>query len=316
VKRVRIALLALLGLALALLVLRGWNTRTPAPPGAGPPAGSAPPSAESAAPASAAAGTGPAAPQRVVSPSGIALHLVRRPALTVPDHPYSAAYQQLEPAARSGDPAAQYRLGLLLYECRDVPVDEATLGREIETVYQTRRRNGWDVDDPADEARTLRRRYQECAGVPGEARGQYRDWLRRAADAGLVEAQLGLPLHLPPGEYCQYWSECTPQQRVRQEALQQEAIDYLGKARDAGSAAALWTFGAWYAEGEVLPRNDVEAYAHFRALDEINAASGDPHRFSAMLDDLRGRLRPADLDQAEARARELLSGPNCCVLTP
>ena len=257
-----------------------------------------------------------AAVQQVVSASGVTIRLQHHARLSVPPPPYGPAYALLEPAARAGDKAAQYRLGLLLYECRDVPADQAGLEQTIEHTYETRRRGGWDVDDPANEEQTLRRRYGECAGVPAEQRGQYRDWMKQAADAGLMEAQLDLPLHLPPGEYCQYLSECSPQQRARQEALDQEAVDYLGRARDAGSATALWTFGSWYAEGDVLPQNNVEAYASFSALDQVFAAAGEQRRFDAMLSDLRSRMRPTDLAQADARTRELLSNPNCCALGP
>ncbi|MDB5988416.1 MAG: sel1 repeat family protein [Nevskia sp.] len=270
-------------------------------------------SATSAAPPSA---LGKPVEQRAVSASGVPIRLIRRPAVGVISPPYGAAYAQLLPAAQAGDTLAQLRLGLLLYECRDVPADVATLEHDIESTYQTRRRGGWDVADPQLEEKTLRRRFQDCRDVPAAQRGAYRDWIKQAADSGLLEAQLELPLHLPQGEYCQYLAECSVAQRARQEALQQEAIDYTTRARDAGSAAALWTIGGWYAQGEVLDTNDVEAYANFRALDEINQAAGQPQRFAQMLTSLRARLRPADLISAEARADALLSNPNCCVLTP
>jgi hypothetical protein len=255
-------------------------------------------------------------PVVVVSESGVPIHVIRHMRLGLPGGSLGVAYARLLPAAQAGEPAAQYQLGLVLYECRDVPFDDKALGHDIEAVYQTRRRGGWDVDSPKDEEATLRRRFTECAGVPGAERGKYRDWLRKSADAGLLDAQLDLPLKLPQAEYCQYMSQCSPQQRAQQEALQKEAVDYLGRARDAGSASALWTFGAWYAEGEVLPKNDIEAYANFRALDQIQAASGEQRRFARMLSDLRGRLRPIDLAQADDRAKAILSNPNCCVLTP
>ena len=269
-------------------------------------------------PAIAPPAAAPAAPadKQVLSASGVTIHLLRRPSLNVPAPPYGPAYARLEPMARSGDKAAQYQLGLLLYECRDVPNDTAALEKTIETTYETRSRGGWDVDDPAGEEHTLRRRYEECAGVPAEQRGKYRDWLRQAADAGLIEAQLDLPRHLPPGNYCQYLSECSPDQRAKQEALDKESVDYIGRARAAGSAAALWTFGAWYNEGDVLPQNNIEAYASFNALDQIFLADGQQRRFDSMLSDLRSRMRPADLVQADARTREILSNPNCCELTP
>ncbi len=255
-------------------------------------------------------------PQVATSSGGINFHLIRRAAIRTPSPPYGPLYQQLLPLAQSGDHPAQLRLGLLLYECRDVPADTATLDRDIEQTYQTRRRGGFDVTDPQFEDQTLRRRFQDCRDVPAAARDQYRDWIKQAADAGLLEAELELPLHLPQGEYCQYLAECSAAQRARQDALQAEAIDYMTRAREAGSAAALWTFGGWYAQGEVLPNNDIEAYANFQALDEINRAAGQPQRFAGMLKSLRARLRPADLITAQAQADALLSNPNCCVLTP
>jgi hypothetical protein len=277
---------------------------------------SAPHPATTATASAASAGPPTTAVQERISPSGIPIHLKRPPRLSVPPPPYGPAYAQLEPLARAGDNTAQYRLGLLLYECRDVPAEAAQLDQTIEHTYETRRRGGWDVDDPAEEEQTLRRRFAECEGVPAQQRGLYRDWLKQAADSGLVEAQLDLPLHLPQGEYCQYMSECSPQQAAVQEALQREAVDYLGRARDAGSANALWTFAAWYSEGDVLPQDNVEAYANFSALDQVFAAAGEPTRFGMMLDDLRSQMRPIDLEQADARMRELLSNPNCCLLLP
>jgi len=57
--------------------------------------------------------------------------------------PYAAAYARLIPAAQAGDANAQYGLGLLLYECRDIPADAPTLEREIDAVHQTHSRDGW-----------------------------------------------------------------------------------------------------------------------------------------------------------------------------
>ena len=307
------------GLALVALVAAGlwwWHLATPttATPSQVSPAGKPPAAADAGiehGPLLSAA----AQPPAVVSASGVPIHLIRHPRLTVPDPPYGPAYARLSALAHAGDTAAQYQLGLLLYQCRDVPADPAALEQDIEKTYETRRRGGWDVEDPQNEDRVLRGRFGDCEGVPAAERNHYRDWLRSAADSGLLEAQLDLPLHLPVAEYCQFMSECTPEQRQRQEALDKEAVDYLGRARDGGSAMALWTFGAWYAEGDVLPQDDVQAYAYFSALDQIFAASGDSRRFDTMLADLRTRLRPADLEQADAQTRSLLSNPNCCVMT-
>lgn len=312
-KRGLAAFTAALAILLALLWWRRDTTTDVelAPDAASPAAADAmadPVTAEPAVP-------GPPPVQELVVESGIAIHLQRRLPLRKPDPPYGPAYAALAAAAGEGDHPAQYRLGLLLYECRDVPEDAAELARQVDRMYQTRKHNGWDVPQPADEEKTLQRRHAECAGVPQDQRLRYRDWLQQAADAGLLEAQLDLMFHLPQGEYCQFIEDCTPAQRTQLEALQQEALDYVGRAREAGSAQALWTYGAWYMNDEVLPPDPVEAYAHFRALDQVFAAAGEQRRFGAMLDSLKARLRPVELDRAEGRARELLSNPACCILT-
>lgn len=262
----------------------------------------------------------PAAPRQTVEKavveSGIPVRLVRRVRIKPPEGRLADGYAALLPEAASGNRVSQYRLGLLLYECREIPVDQASLDQEVEAIHQTRRRSGWEVSAPKAEEATLRHLYAQCDGIPQDARTGFRGWLKQAADAGVIEAQINLPLKIPPDDYCQFLAECSPEQRAKQEALQTEAIDYVGRAREAGSVAALWTFAAWYAEGEVLPQNDIEAYAHFRALDQINAAAKQTPRFDKLLAGMRQRLRPIDVDAAEARSRELLSNPNCCVITP
>lgn len=262
----------------------------------------------------------PQKPQPVVidavTQGGIKLHIVKPVPLLRPQPPYGPAYEALLQQAHAGDLPSQYQLGLLLYECRGVPADSDRLEREVEKIHQTRRRGGWDVDDPDIEARQLRQQYADCAGIPADERGTYRDWLRSAADAGLIEAQLDMMYHLPQREFCQHLYQCTPQQRREQAELQAEALRYVTLARDAGSVSALWTFGAWYQSDEVLPVDDVEAYAHYSALDQIQAAAGVDRRFAAILKSIKGKLRPVDLARGEARASELLSNPRCCVLTP
>ena len=262
----------------------------------------------------------PATPRQTVESavveSGIAIRLVRRPRIAQPPGRFAEAYAKLLPEAQSGNALSQYRLGNLLFECREVPANADALEAEIEAIHQTRRRGRWEVDSPKAEIATMRHQFAQCEGIPAEARQGFRDWLKSSADAGVIEAQLNLPMRLPPDDYCQFLAECAPEIRARQEALQAEAIDYTGRARDAGSVAALWTYAGWYASGEVLPQNDIEAYAHFRALDQIHGAAKLTPRFGKLLSGMKKRLRPVDVDAGEARARELLSNPRCCVITP
>jgi TPR repeat protein len=313
VTRGRVALLA--SALVLVLIAAWWITRSASPPES--------PLIVNDEPSELPATTEPAAPPKpqpivihAVTQNGVAVRIVKPVPLKRPQAPYAADYAALLPLAHGGDVPSEYLLGLLLYECREAPVDDAALEREAEKIHQTRRRGSWDIDDPEIETRQVRELYADCAGVPVEARGHYREWIKSAADAGLLEAQLDVMYHLPQGEFCQYLYQCTPAQRKDQAALQAESLHYMTLARNAGSVSALWTFGAWYQSDEVLPVSDVEAYAHYYALDQIQAAAGIDRRFGPMIQSLKAKLRPADLGQAEARATELLSNPRCCVLTP
>lgn len=247
--------------------------------------------------------------------SGVVVHLQRRPRLNRPTAPFGPHYAGLLSAAQSGDTAAQYRLGLMLYECRELPEDAAQLAAQIDRLQQTHRIDQWDVSDPEAEAVLLQRRHADCAGVPQAAREEYRQWLQRAADAGLMEARLNLMYHLPKAEFCQFIENCTPQQRVMMDQLREEARAQVSQALDAGSAEALRTFGAWHLNEEMFTPNEIEAYAHFLAYDQVQRAAGRESPVAAMLESLRKRLRPVDLDAAEQRTAQLLSNPQCCVLT-
>lgn len=247
--------------------------------------------------------------------SGVTVSLIRRPRIDPPAAPYGPQYEALLQAAAGGQPDAQYRLGLMLYACRDVPPDDAALAHKLSHLYQTRRIDGWDVDDPAQEERSLRQSFADCRDVPAQARLDYRKWLVQAANQGLVEAQVNLMFHLPKADYCQYIEDCTPEQARMMEGLREEARQYVSRARDAGSVEALRTMGGWALNEEMGTIDEIEAYAYFSAYDQVQQAQHLERELGAMLERLRTKLRPVDLDEAERRAAELLSNPDCCVIT-
>jgi hypothetical protein len=291
--------------------LAGRDAGTAAPFGFGTPAG---PDAPTPGDEPAAAPVEPRVIEHVAA-SGVRVRIERRPRIDAPSPPYAERLRELQPAADGGDPVAQYQLGLALYQCRDAPADEAALARAVEEIHQTRSRGGWEVNDPEQEEGSLRTTYAQCAGVPVEARSRYRDLLRAAADQGLMEAQLNLMFHLPQAQYCQFIEDCTPDQVRFMAGLREEARASVYKALEAGSVEALRTVGGWALNEEMGTPDDVEAYAHFSAYDQIQQATGRERELGVMLAGLRKRLRPVDLERAEARARELLSNPRCCVLT-
>jgi TPR repeat protein len=239
----------------------------------------------------------------------------QRPRIATLAPPYADKLQAIKAGVDAGEPVARYQAGLALYECRDVPVDDKGLQAEVEEIHQTRKHQGWEVSDPATEERALRAGYKACLGVSTEERDKFRDYLKSAADAGLLEAQLDLMYHLPKGEYCQYIEDCPPKAVAAMSALREEAKTYVQKALDGGSVEAMRTMAGWNLNEEMGTPNEIEAYAYFDAYDQVQKAFGQEREVVAMLKGLKKRLRPVDLDQAAAKTKELLSNPNCCLLT-
>lgn len=305
-----------LAAAAALLGAVAWWSQRPEP--APLPAASARISPEAAGRAEAAATATSAAAPRVieaVSSSGVSLRVTRSPRIEPPGPPYGLAFERLRAGAETAPPATQYQLALLLYRCRDAASDEGDLARQIDQLYQTRRSRGWDVEDPAQEELQLREDYSACAGITAAERQDYRLWMQRAAERGLMDAQLNLMFHLPKADYCQFIHDCTASQLALMATLREEARAQVAKALAAGSVEALRTVGGWALNEEMGAPDEVEAYAHFSAYDQIQQAVGRERELTAMLSGLRSRLRPVDRERAEARAKELLSNPSCCVLT-
>ncbi|MGQ0620457.1 MAG: hypothetical protein ACT4QA_11150 [Panacagrimonas sp.] len=311
-------LFALGGVALAVLV---WGWLRPAPPSDFPvaeePAVGHKTQSDVDAQTAAVEATVPSVPRvtRATTSSGILLRLQRNPRIDGPEPPYGPIYEASKHRIEQAPPLEQYQFGLLLYQCREVPADDAELARQVEQVHQTRRLNGWDVSDPVQEEQTLRREYADCAGIPQNARLQHRDWMKRAADGGLIEAQLNLMYYLPKAEYCQFIEDCSADQAAFMARLREESRASVTRALEAGSVEALRTVGSWALNEEMGPPDTAEAYAYLSAYDQVQHAAGRERELARMLEQLRARLRPVDLEAAEAKVRDLLSNPKCCVLT-
>ena len=224
------ALVALSVTLLALWLIRGTQDAGPQRPDNPVPVVTEAPSPANALDAEDGAGDGTTAPPdatpevlRAQAASGVSVEIRRRPSLSLPMEPFERLYPALLAQAEAGQAAAQYQLGQLLYECRNVPEDPDALAGKIDRLHQTRRSDGWDVADPAQAEGDLRQEHARCRGVPQDARGRYRDWMRRAADQGLMEAQLNLMYHLPQAEYCQFIENCTPAQRQFMAELRERA---------------------------------------------------------------------------------------------
>ncbi|MDT0498343.1 hypothetical protein RM530_13345 [Algiphilus sp. W345] len=233
----------------------------------------------------------------------------------LPTGPLQAFIRERTEAAEGGDADAAYQLGLALKECRRIQTAPEALDAVIQTMYQTRRLDGISVENPDRMAAELRRRYERCRGVPAEARNRYYEWMSLAADSGSLEAQESMVFQLPPGNICREreLEMCDATQRANTFALREQQAAWLLQARRGGSANALWQVGAAYLNGEMLPRDTIQAYAHLRAFQLVSQSFDIEDRVAGLVADLAESMRPVEVAEAETEALELISTRQCCV---
>jgi TPR repeat protein len=220
---------------------------------------------------------------------------------------YAAAITEWQPLAESGDPHAQYNLGLLYARGLGVPQSYdraiawyrlaasqgvAAAQYNLGVIYA----NGQGVPVNREEAAKwflqaagqgiaqaasgLGRMYDEGEGAfhnPTEAI----KWYRQAADQGIASAafSLGVMYDLGQGVPKDY----------------EEAIRWYRKAADAGYAPAMANLGILYYNAQGVKRDLVQSYAWFARAKE----RGDPHA-ADLLEAVTGKLRPRDLKKAKA----------------
>ena len=130
--------------------------------------------------------------------------------------------------------------------------------------------------------------YYFGIGVPQDDAEAAR-WYRRAAGQGHAKAQgnLGQMYHTGRG---------VPQDYV-------EAARWTRLAADQGHALAQFDLGGMYCDGEGVPQDYVEAYK-WRNLAASRATAAAQKPFTALRDTLVKLMTPAQLAEAQQRARE------------
>ena len=114
-------------------------------------------------------------------------------------------------------------------------------------------------------------------------------WYRLAAAQGNAAAQFNLGLMYEEG------------QGVEQDYA--EAVKWYRLAAEQGNAAAQFNLGLMYYNGRGVPEDYIEAFAWFNLAAAQGRSGGAKNR-----DILRKSMTPQQIDQAQARSRELGSG--------
>ncbi|MDE1930223.1 MAG: SEL1-like repeat protein, partial [Alphaproteobacteria bacterium] len=216
-------------------------------------------------------------PEKVTQTAEAAASAAARQAAdaNVPKDPAKLA-AWLEQRAKTGDPVAEYRLGVLYALGQGVKQDYAHAAQLFKAA----------ADGGVAEAQyNVAVMYSEGMGVQRDP-AQAVTWYEKAAEQGNANAAFNLGVA--------YSNGAGVQQNI------QEAARWFRRAAAAGVINAQFNLGLLYERGEGVPQSLVEAYAWYAAA----AARGDQGA-AQRRDHLASALNPGDLKKAQARAAQL-----------
>ena len=182
----------------------------------------------------------------------------------------------LQDRAKTNDPVAQYRLGVLYALGQGVKQDYGQAAQ----LFLAAANGG-----VAEAQYNVAVMYSEGMGVPRDP-AQAMSWYQKAAAQGNANAAFNLGVA--------YSNGIGVQQDI------QEAVRWFRRAATAGVINAQFNLGVLYERGEGVPQSNTEAYAWYTA-----AASHGDQGAAQRRDHLANSLSPADLQKAQERAAEL-----------
>ncbi|MBZ5582718.1 MAG: metallophosphoesterase [Acidobacteriia bacterium] len=221
---------------------------------------------------------------------------------------FAAAVREWQPIARSGDPNAQYNLGLLYARGQGVPQDY----KQAVEWYQKAANQG-----VAAAQYNLGVMYANGQGVARDSQ-EASKWFLQAAQQGVVDAEsnLGAIYSEGDGAFRNYseagkWYRQAAGKGVASAAFSlgvmydigqgvpqdyAEALRWYRQAADAGYAAAVTNIGVLYYNGQGVKRDVVQAYAWLARAQKL----GDP-RAPDLIAWITPHLKPADIRKAQAQ---------------
>lgn len=180
-------------------------------------------------------------------------------------------FKLVQSAAQSGEPSAFYYFGMCLRDGLGVPANQ---GAALEAFTQ-----GGKAGDPQCQL-SLGTAFYSGYGIAQDFE-QGASWYAKAAEQGLAEAWVRLG-------GCYLDGLGVPHSKPR-------AIECFRKAAEAGNVDGLVDMGIAHLKGELMPVDLVQAYSYFAA-----ARSYGNDLSKTVCDQLRKRMRPADVQRAES----------------
>lgn len=264
-------------------------------------------------------------------------------------------FEKVRVKAENGDPVAQYNLGLMIFYGEGTTRDQekgwkwlrwsAEQGNPDATYFLA-----WLSDDPKDAKwKKIAFEQNKKAAEHGDASAQYRlseiyyrgigvpeddkestQWLFKAANQGLVEAQDAVGVYYDDGDHgfkrdsveAMKWFRKVADKggsggefslaysyREGKEVPEDQAksVEYFRRAAMHGDIYALKNAGLAYYQGKGVPQDFVEALAWFQA-GITRGGDGEVPGFSARecVEQIEPKLTPAEKEKAKRRCKEIL----------
>ncbi|MEM7612433.1 MAG: hypothetical protein AAF270_12175 [Pseudomonadota bacterium] len=226
--------------------------------------------------------------------------------------PLRLRLEALRRAAESGDADAALELAGSLVECAASPRSPEELEVRINTLYQTRRvpTNAAPIDDLYGAVEDLRDNYEFCEGITLDQVLDHFIYMKLAADNGNLEAKSRLTGYGAMPEDGIF--EALDRAWLSREDRARDELKHNFDAAISGDADAILTYGSWASE-PMFNVDRTEALAFQLAGIYLKMADGQfVARYEQELMRLRGSTSKNEMDIAIERAKQILTGENCC----
>lgn len=241
------------------------------------------------------------------------VQIVRKAWTPTPDFPnLTQALAELQPRAESGDTKAMIGIARAVDHCRLEPWPADDRGW-IERYYA---KIGVEpAEDDAEEVAEAAKAFKKYCTVPHqEVFRLYRDWLVRAADAGDSEAAMVIALQPP------FDADFYQRVKAQAEAGVIESLDpiagkpmalaeqYAKVARDHGEAGAPRLLAGFEAMKAPADQDRIELYTNASVANLLVGSGPRWQRWGKkFFSDLKARMRPIDIDTANARILSIMA---------
>jgi len=203
-------------------------------------------------------------------------------------------YDRVSSVAKT-DPTIAYGLALALAECQQLAARYEGIS-EVNDSAAVSPKTTESMLDSADAAAA------RCKGLSEDQLASQAELLERAAEAGVLDAQLNYSTILAS-------SVLSPSSIARPEKIieyKKKSIDYLNRAALAGEPKALLQLGLAYQDGILADKSASRAYAYTYAY----GMTGASKRTGKLLTQMEAGLSAAELARARAEGEALYR--RCC----